>query len=148
MTSALLDYLAAGFRRVILFVHTRGELRGHDARGPDLKVDAVKMVRIPSSGDSVFARAIEKASPLFGPMGDGAIDQALAQALGGVRGNVLVLPIIIASKTPLLVFAHGTTNPVNPGSVRTLAEEVSDALHSLIRQARQASASGSFPREG
>jgi hypothetical protein len=148
VTAALLDYLAAGFRRTILFVHSRGELRGHDARGPDLKVEAVKQVRIPASGDSMFARAIERASPVFGPMGSSAIDKALAQALGGVRGNVLILPIIIASKTPLLVFAHGSTNPVDPASVKTLSEEVSDALHSLIRQARRASASGSFPQEG
>lgn len=137
VTSAVLDYLAAGFNRVILFVHSRGELRGHDARGADLLVDAVRLVRIPSGGRSGFAQAIEKQRPSFGPMGQSAIDRALSQALGGLEGNVLILPISLGSKTPLLVFAHGARNPVDPASIQTLSTETGTALLRLIQAARK-----------
>ncbi len=136
ITASVLDYLAAGFTRAILFVHSRDELRGHDARGPDLLVDAVRLVRIPSTGRSMFADAIKDKKPVFGPMGQRAIDRALSQALGGVQGNVLVLPIVLGSKVPLLVFAHGANKPVDPVSIMTLAEETGAALHRLIRKAR------------
>ena len=47
------------------------------------------------------------------------------------------MAVLIGPKTPLLVFAHGARNPVDPNSIRVLAEEVSDALHRLIRMARK-----------
>ena len=136
ITSAVLDYLVAGFHHVILFVHTRGELRGHDARGPNLLVDAVRLVRIPDQGRSMFAKALENQRAVFGPMGHSAIDRALSQALGGVAGNVLVLPVVLGSKVPLLVFAHGARNPVDPASINTLAEETGHALHRLILRSK------------
>jgi hypothetical protein len=133
ITSALLDFLGAGFQRVILFVHLHGELRGRDARGSDLMIDAVRQVRIPSAGESVFSRVIEQHMPYFGPMPkQSTIDRAFSGALGGVVGNVLVLPVILAGKVPLLLFASGTSYPVDPRSLRELTEASSHALSRLI----------------
>jgi hypothetical protein len=133
ITNALLDFLAAGFRRVILFVHLRGELRGHDARGSDLMLEAIRQVRIPSEGESVFSRVIGQRMPYFGPMPRQAtIDCAFSDALGGVVGNVLVLPVSLAGKVPLLLFASGTSYPVDPRSLRELTEASSHALSRLI----------------
>lgn len=138
ITALLLDFLGAGFNRVILFVHSHNELRGHDARGEDLLVEAVRQVRIPSTGKSVFADVLERAKPYFGPMRDTSkIDQAFANALGGLKGNVLVLPILVGSKIPLLVFAHGTTHAVDPQSIGELSAAVSAAIQRLIATMRR-----------
>jgi hypothetical protein len=138
ITALLLDFLAAGFTRVILFVHSHNELRGHDARGEDLLVEAVRQVRIPSTGKSVFAEVLERSKPYFGPMRETSkIDQAFSSALGGLKGNVLVLPILVGAKIPLLVFAHGTTHPVDPQSIGELGAAVSAAIQRLIAALRR-----------
>lgn len=134
---ATMDFLAAGFERVILFTHLKGELRGRDARGRDLNVDAVCQVRIPAVHDSVFNGVIERKAPYFGRMPqDTPVDMAFAQALGGVEGNVLVLPVLLADKVPLLVFASGTSYPVDPRSLRELTDAASHALQRLIVERR------------
>jgi hypothetical protein len=137
VTAVLLDFLADGFKRVILFVHSHNELRGLDARGEDLLVEAVRQVRIPSSGKSMFSDVVERGTPYLGPIQtSNKIDQAFAQALGGVRGNVLLLPIKIGRKVPLLLWAHGTRYPVDPHSITELSAAVSAAIQRIISAAR------------
>lgn len=133
----LLDFLGAGFDRVILFVHSRGEVRGHDCRGEDLMAEAVRQVRIPTGQDSVFARVIREQRPHFGrwPMTD-PIDQAFAGAMGELSGNVLMFPVSLGSTVPLLVFAHGARNPVDPRSIQELATGTAQALQRLIARRR------------
>lgn len=133
VTRLLLDYLGAGFDRVIMFVHSRDELRGKDCRGRDLLPEAVRQVRIPSAGPSVFSRAIEGRRPIFGPMRtDNTIDQMFSQALGGLGGNVLVLPLQLGNRIPLVVFAHGSRHPVDPGSIHELNDAVGVALSRIV----------------
>jgi hypothetical protein len=131
--NAVLDFLGAGFQRVILFAHTRGELRGLDARGADLLLDAVRQVRIPARGASVFSRVISSQRVHFGPLRDRSpIDDAFDQAMGGISGNILVLPVTLADKVALLVFAGGARHAVDPRSVQELADSTSQALQRLI----------------
>lgn len=140
VTDLLLDFLAEGFSRVIMFTHIKGEIRGRDARGEDLMVDAVRQIRIPATGPSLFSNVIERRQPYFGPMRtDTAIDAAFYSALGGVDGVVLCLPVVLRDKVPLLVFASGSHNPVDPRSLQELTTEVSAALERLIviEKARQ-----------
>jgi hypothetical protein len=138
VTTVLLDFLGAGFNRVILFVHSHNELRGLDARGKDLLVEAVRQVRIPSGGKSMFAEVLERGSPHFGPIQTSSkIDQAFAQALGGIKGNVLLLPITLGAKVPLLLWAHGTSHPIDPRSITELSAAVSDAIQRIIAAARK-----------
>lgn len=138
VTAVLLDFLGAGFNRVILFVHSHSELRGLDARGKDLLVEAVRQVRIPSTGKSMFSSVLERGAPYFGPnQTSSKIDQAFSQALGGIKGNVLLLPIKLASKVPLLLWAHGTSHPVDPHSITELSSAVSNAISRIIAAARK-----------
>jgi len=133
VTDLLLDFLAEGFSRVIMFTHIKGEIRGRDARGEDLMVEAVRQIRIPATGPSMFSGVIERRQPYFGAMRtDTAIDSAFFGALGGVDGMVLCLPVIMRDKVPLLVFASGSHNPVDPRSLQELTTEVSAALERLI----------------
>ncbi|HEY0135334.1 MAG TPA: hypothetical protein VGB85_14720 [Nannocystis sp.] len=133
VTDLLLDFLAEGFARVIMFTHIKGEIRGRDARGEDLMVEAVRQIRIPATGPSLFSGVIERRQPYFGAMRtDTAIDAAFYSALGGVDGVVLCLPVILRDKVPLLVFASGSHNPVDPRSLHDLTHEVAAALERII----------------
>jgi hypothetical protein len=138
VTTVLLDFLGAGFNRVILFVHSHNELRGLDARGKDLMVEAVRQVRIPSTGKSMFSEVLERGTPFFGPIQSASkIDLAFSQALGGIKGNVLLLPITLGSKVPLLLWAHGSNYPVDPHSITELSTAVSAAIQRIISAARK-----------
>ncbi|MCA9717113.1 MAG: hypothetical protein KC468_20735 [Myxococcales bacterium] len=133
ITDLLLDFLGDGFERVIMFTHGRGEIRGRDARGEDLMVEAVMQIRIPASGPSLFSTVIEHRNPYFGPMRtDTAIDAAFAAALGGVQGNVLVVPVVLRGKVPLLVFASSARHPVDANSLHELTTTVGQAFERLI----------------
>ncbi|MFZ6179695.1 hypothetical protein [Nannocystis pusilla] len=133
VTDLLLDFLAEGFSRVIMFVHVKGEIRGRDARGEDLLVEAVRQIRIPAGGPSVFSGVIERRAPYFGSMRtDTPIDAAFFSALGGVEGVILVLPVLLREKVPLIVFASGSSNPVDPRSLHELTHEVAAALERII----------------
>ena len=136
----LLDFLGDGFERAILFTHLNNELRGRDARGTDLLVDAVRQVRMPAKGRSVFADVLRTKAPYFGPLvTNSAVNRAFSEALGGVAGNILVLPVVLSGRVPVVVFASGTTHPVDPRSIRALAEGVSHALERLIMRQKQTS---------
>ncbi len=130
---ALLDFLAEGFERVLLFIHLRDQLKGRDARGSDVVLDAVTQVRIPTKGPSVFSDVIGSAAVMFGPWPtDRAIDRAFDRAMGGIQGNVLVLPVRVRDKVPVLVFASGANNPLDPRSLDQLVSAVQTALERLI----------------
>ena len=96
-------------------------------------VEAVRQIRIPATGPSLFSGVIERRQPYFGGMRtDTAIDAAFFSALGGVDGVVLCLPVILRDKVPLLVFASGSHNPVDPRSLHDLTDEVATALERII----------------
>lgn len=133
ITQVLLDFLAEGFSRVIMFVHLQQQLRGRDARGEDLLPEAVSQVRIPTTGPSLFRDVIERGSPHFGPWRtDSKVNRAFDQAMGGIRGNVLVLPVRLRERVPLVVYASGTHHPVDPRSLNELVDGISGALERLI----------------
>ncbi|MEM6294693.1 MAG: hypothetical protein AAGA54_25685 [Myxococcota bacterium] len=131
--AVLLDFLADGFERVILFIHLRDELKGRDARGSDLVPEAVAQVRIPTTGPSVFSDVIHGARVHFGPWPSSrVIDAAFDKAMGGIKGNVLVLPVKVRDKVPVLVFASGASSLVDPRSLTQLVSGVQTALERLI----------------
>jgi hypothetical protein len=133
ITRVLLDFLAEGFTRVIMFVHLQQQLRGRDARGDDLLLEAVTQVRIPTTGPSLFHEVIERGTPHFGPWRtDSKVNVAFDQAMGGIRGNVLVLPVRLRDRVPLVVYGSGTQLPVDPRSLNDLVDGISSALERLI----------------
>ncbi len=139
ITRIVLDFLGAGFRRVILFVHAHGELRGREGRGDDLDLEAVRLVRIPAAEPSVFSKVITSKRPYFGPLRpDTPVDRAFSEAFGGLVGNVLVLPVLLRDKVPVLIFASGTTHPVDPRSIQDLADGVSAAIERIILRQKAA----------
>lgn len=129
LADAALDFLATGFRRVILFTHLRGQLRGRDCRGADLVADAVRQVCLPADQPSIFADVIQHQRPYFGPMpAERDLDRAFAAALEGIHGSVLALPVALAGGVPLVVFASEASGPIDPGSLGRLIDAVSEGL--------------------
>jgi hypothetical protein len=129
----MLDFLGEGFTHVVLFVHLRDQIRGRDARGDDLLLEAVTRVRIPTTGPSRFLTTIQTGVPHVGPWGEReGIDAAFARALGGIEGDALVLPIRLRDKVPLVVFACGAKAAFEEATMRELSETVSQALERLI----------------
>ena len=135
LTEVLLDFLARGFDRVILFLHLRDQLQGRDARGSDLVREAVTQVRIPARGSSMFADVIADREPRFGPWPtERSIDRAFAQAFGRIEGPALLLPIRLRDKVPIVVFASGANGEIDGHSLVQLAEATSGALERMIYQ--------------
>jgi hypothetical protein len=130
---AVMDFLGAGFVHVIVFLHLQQQLRGRDARGPELLRDAVSQVRIPTTPPSVFADAIRNRVPHFGPWpSERAIDRAFAQAMGGIEGDSLVLPIGLAGKVPIVIFAANPTAELDQGTLAAVVHGTSSALERMI----------------
>lgn len=130
---AVMDFLAAGFVHVIVFLHLQQQLRGRDARGPELLRDAVSQVRIPTTPPSAFADAIRSRTPYLGPWPtERAIDLAFAQAMGGIDGDALILPISLAGKVPVVIFAANAEADLDPGTLAALMHGTGAALERMI----------------
>ncbi|MGB1700537.1 MAG: hypothetical protein ACPHRO_11325, partial [Nannocystaceae bacterium] len=133
----ILDFIGTGFAQTILFVHSHDELRGIDARGANIDREAVRQVRFDSTSPSLFRTAIDRMMPLFGPMPRVQdVDKAFSQALGGIHGNVLVLPIMVEHRVPLVCFAHGTKFSVRNDMLLSLSDTISEELLRLFQHSR------------
>ena len=101
LTQQMLDFLATGLERVLLFVNTRGELRGHDGRGVDLSLELTKQVRIPAELPSRLAGVLARRKPFLGPLGESTdVDRRLSKALGEPTGPFLIFPILLGERVP------------------------------------------------
>ena len=142
---AVMDFLAAGFLHVIVFLHLQHQLRGRDARGPELLREAVSQVRIPTTPPSVFSDVITKRAPHLGPWPiEREIDRAFAQAMGGIEGDALVLPIGLAGKVPVVIFAANPQADLDPSTLAAVMHGTSAALERMIyrRKSRETSRQG------
>jgi len=141
ITGSLLDLLGQSFERVLLFVHAGQQLRGHDGRGSDLVHEAIVQVRIPTeTGPSLFADVIERQAPYMGHWPtERPIDRAFAHAMGGIQGPILLLPIVVGGRVPLVVFAMGTQVPIDGPSIEAIVDATGTALERAIRRRKQQS---------
>lgn len=131
--AVLTDFLASGYQRVIVFLHLHHQLRGRDARGPDLLRDAVTQVRIPTGPPSLFSEVIASGSPRIGPWSsERPIDRAFSDALGQIVGDTLLLPLRLREHVPVVVFACNPSVAADPATLRDVADAVGQALERLI----------------
>lgn len=135
--TAVLDFLGGGFVHVIVFVHLQQQLRGRDARGPELLTDAVSQVRIPTTPPSVFSDAIRSRTSWLAPWPtERSIDVAFSRAMGGIEGDALVMPIPVGTKVPVVFFAAGPIAELEPGTLAAVTQATAAALERLIYRKR------------
>ncbi|MEE9385454.1 MAG: hypothetical protein V3V08_18760 [Nannocystaceae bacterium] len=128
----LLDFLGRGFARVLVLLHSRGELRGHAARGDDTMKIAATGIRLIVRRPSIFASVIKSGHPYFGPMPQNDdTERIFAGAVGGISGNMLLVPVRTADAVPLLIFANPAISPVDPRSIDRLSEAMGEALERI-----------------
>lgn len=141
LTQAIFDILHPRVRRLLLFVHTRDELRGQDARGEDLRIEEIRKIRIPSGIPSRFAGVIAQRRPYLGPMGRATeVDRRLDHAMRGIDGLVLIFPVVLGERVPLLLFGHRIQGQIDAKELRELSAAVSKGLRNVIANSRSGDA--------
>src|SRR5262249_43200426 len=88
ISTAILDYCERLMRRCIFFAVKRSLLVGSDARGEGLNALKASQIAITIDGPSVFRDVISFHLPYRGPLPQGALNQALATAIGGVGPEI------------------------------------------------------------
>lgn len=133
MLAAVLDFLMLGFGRVAVMVHAREELRLHTTRGNVGLESSARPFRLVVRAPSIFASVLASGRPYFGPLPQrDDTERRFAEQVGGISGNMLLLPIATGSKVPLLLFAHPATQSVDPAAIDGLARATSEALTRLL----------------
>lgn len=137
LTESIFDALAQRVDRLMLFVHSRDELRGQHARGEDLLEEEVRKIRIPTRLPSRFAGVIAQRRPFFGKMGRATeVDRRLDHAMRRIDGQVLIVPVVLGEKVPLLLFGHRLQDEVDPRALTDFSSVVSRGLQNVINSSR------------
>lgn len=142
LTESIFDALAPRVGRLMLFVHSREELRGQHARGEDLLVDEIRKIRIPTHLPSRFAGVIAQRRPFLGKMGRATkVDRLLDHAMRKIDGKVLIFPVVVGEKVPLLVFGHHLDESIDTRTLHEFSSVVSRGLQNVISSSRESAAS-------
>lgn len=138
LTESIFDALESRVSRLMLFVHSRDELRGQHARGKDLLIEEIRKIRIPTRIPSRFAGVIAQRRPFFGKMGRATeVDRQLDHAMRSLDGKVLIFPVVLGEKVPLLIFGHRLDGDVDSRALTDFSTVVSRGLQHVISSARQ-----------
>jgi hypothetical protein len=138
LSRVVLDFLGRGFSRTIMLVNTRGELRGHDGRGADLWLEMVRQIRIPADAPSRLAGVMARRRPYLGPLGEATeVDRKIVAAFGKQNPQVLIFPVLLGERVPLLFFGHVPLAPIDLERFATLSESITNALQRMIASQRQ-----------
>lgn len=99
-----LSYMASICRRAAFFVLKRGVVEGFDALGPNLSLEQVRSIWIPLSSRSTLCEAVASKSIRTGPIGDSRTDAIFCAALGGRRGDSIIVPIKLGSRVVSVLY--------------------------------------------
>jgi hypothetical protein len=132
IAAVLLEYFSLLALRAALFVMRQGQLVGHDARGTELLATAVREITIPVTAPSLFRDVITSSMPYRGPMPETLVNRAFAQALGGVEGEVMVMPIAVRNRVLAVAFIDGMIQPFPDAAVHAACREVGLAYERFL----------------
>jgi hypothetical protein len=136
IAAAVLDYVAVLMRRAAFFVMKKSILIGHDARGLDLDPAAVKKLVINVEAPSLFRDVIASRLPYRGPLPETPANRAFAHALGGVWGEVLLMPVAVRDRIIAVLFADGAAQPLPDAALHATMREAGHAYERLILEAK------------
>ena len=82
-----------------------------------------------------FAQVIQRRAPYFGPLPTGSrVNEAFAEAFGGIEGAILVMPVILGNRIPLIVFASDASHTMDPDTMTALTDAAREAFGRLLVQ--------------
>jgi hypothetical protein len=136
IATAVLDYLAQLAGRTAMFVMKKTTLVGHDTRG-DLDPQVVRQLVVNVEGPSIFRDVVASRLPYRGPLPETPANGAFAHAIGGVSGEVLLIPISVRDRVIALLFADGVQLPMPDAALHATVREAGLAYERVILAAKR-----------
>jgi hypothetical protein len=136
IAGAVLDYLGLLLRRAAFFVMKKSILAGHDARGPDVDRASVRRLVIPVDAPSLFRDVVASRLPYRGPLPETPANRAFAQELGGIAGDVLLMPIAVRDRVIAVLYGDGAFQPLPDAALHATMREAGLAYERLIIEAK------------
>ena len=99
-----LEAMLGPCRRAAFFTVKRTIVEGHAAAGAGLDRNTVRQVWIPLASPSTLRQACEARKPLVGPLGDSRTDKIFAAALGGRKGDSVLVPVVVGGQVVGLLY--------------------------------------------
>jgi hypothetical protein len=134
---ALLDYMARLLRRACFFVMKRSVLSGYDGRGGELDLASVRRLVINVEAPSLFRDVIASRLPYRGPLPETPANRAFAYAVGGISGDVLLMPIAVRDRVIAVLFGDGAAQPLPDAALHATIREAGLAYERLILEAKR-----------
>jgi hypothetical protein len=130
-----LSFMAAYCRRSAFFVVKRGVVEGFDALSPTLSLEQVRSIWIPLSSRSSLCEAVASKSIRIGPIGDTRVDAIFCAALGGRKGDSIIVPIVIASRVVAVLYGDDLRDSPPPlADIESVAAALGTALSRVVVQ--------------
>lgn len=132
VAALVLDYFALLTSRAILFVVKKALLIGHDARGSQIDPESVTELAIHMEAASIFRDVVASRLPYRGPLPMAPTNRAFAKALGGVQGEILLMPITIRERIIAVVYADGIEGALPDAALHATTREAGLAYERII----------------
>lgn len=130
-----LSYMASYCRRAAFFVLKRGVVEGFDALGPNLSLEQVRSIWIPLSSRSSLCEAVASKSVRVGPIGDTRVDAIFCAALGGRKGDSIIVPVVLGPRVVAVLYGDDLRDAPPPlADVESVALALGEALGRVVVQ--------------
>lgn len=130
-----LSYMASYCRRAAFFVLKRGVVEGFDALGPNLSLEQVRSIWIPLSSRSSLCEAVASKSVRVGPIGDTRVDAIFCAALGGRKGDSIIVPVVLGPRVVAVLYGDDLRDAPPPlADIESVAQALGEALGRVVVQ--------------
>jgi len=136
IAALVLDYVSLLARRTLFFVIKKDLLTGQDARGEGLDSATIKQVAINIEAPSIFRDVIASRLPYRGPLPETPANRAFAATIGGIEGEILLMPIAIRDRIIAVLYADRARGPLPDASLHATTREAGLAFERLILSAK------------
>src|SRR6185295_9489989 len=108
----------------------KGVLIGHGAQGLDEGI--VRALVIPIDAPSIFRDVVASRLPYRGTLPESPANSTFAETIGGVIGEVVLMPISVRERTIAVVFAESAGMPLPDAALHAVCREAGLAYERLI----------------
>lgn len=134
VVSALLDFVHVRVAYVALFMVQGDMARGLDARGEGLDRDSVRRIAVPLDAPGAFRSVWLRGEPMVGPWGTEGTDPVVQADLGRrAVAQVALLPIRIAGRVALIVWADNGPRSMDPSVVNDIVQVCAESARAFER---------------